>query len=224
MGESAYKHTSEVFGFADREAAEKWITSFPSQSLFSVLSSFYVQTQAKSCIKGTERRFHWRSWRGKPEQRKRKNKTGKNFSASPEESELCEWCPPTDVGSPHIKLFNIWGAVARFNLVLRCYIFIDIDQTVILVRWFFFFFGEQPAMLSECIWLRVKNGHEDGVWECLHTSRHIGDSVSESLALSCIVGGRVGVIHHGDTISPLPAWLCLHCWSVRFRIARGVLF
>lgn len=146
MGESAYTHTSEVFGFADREAAEKWITSFPSQSLFRVLSSFYVQTQAKSCIKGTERRFHWRSWREKPEQGKIKNKTGKNFSASPEESELCEWCPPTDVGSPHIKLFNIWGAVARFNLVLRCYIFIDIDQTVILVRWFFFFFLENSQL------------------------------------------------------------------------------
>lgn len=80
------------------------------------------------------------------EKGKRKNKTGKNFSASPEESELCEWCPPTDVGSPHIKLFNIWGAVARFNLVLRCYIFIDIDQTVILVRWFFFFFLENSQL------------------------------------------------------------------------------
>lgn len=57
----------------------------------------------------------------------------------------------------------------------------------------------------------VQNGDEDGVWDRICTSRHVGESVSESLALSCIVGGRVGVIRHCASISLLPVWLSLHC-------------
>ncbi len=44
---------------------------------------FYVQTQAESCIKGTERRFHWRC---KLMREARAEKIGRNFSASPLES------------------------------------------------------------------------------------------------------------------------------------------
>lgn len=70
--------------------------------------------------------------------------------------------------------------------------------------------------------LHVKDGYEEEVWVCLHTSRCRWFSFWVTGSL-CIVGGRVGVIHHCDTVSLLPAWLCLRCWSVRFRIAPGVL-
>lgn len=95
--ESAYTHQKCLCGFADREAAEKWITSFSlslscSHSLVNLSNAersaelFYVQTQAKSCIKGTERRFHWRS---KLMRLNQSGKIGGDFSASPCKCKRC---------------------------------------------------------------------------------------------------------------------------------------
>lgn len=52
---------------------------------------FYVQTQAESCIKATEGRFHWRR---KLMRGNQSRKMWTNFSASPQQSEPCKNANP----------------------------------------------------------------------------------------------------------------------------------